>query len=205
MRLIALPLCLFTSLVAPLAAGQTTTLSVTHNDPDGLVVPGETVKVTATFAWIITSGFGWIQGDVRATGDLGTAANPTFPYGYLPLPTTVVQPGTPSGGSILDIDIRSGDVSPWFLGTPPRPPWGLQTGLILTQFDWTAPVTPGVVRFDWVPDPTQPLPIVLRYFTGSSLAIPTTYVGTSLTVVPAPASALSLALGLTALSVRRRR
>lgn len=186
----------------PALFASTATLTVGHDDPDGIVLPGETVRITATLAWTGQSGFGYFAGSVRATDDAGTASNPSFPYSFVQLPATVVQPGTPSGGSILDVDIQSGDVSPWF-GSPPLSPWGLQGGLIQTQYDWTAPVSAGEVEFDWISDPGTPLPVVFRYFSGSSLAMPTTYLGTSLTVVPAPGSAFLL--GVAGLSGPRRR
>lgn len=183
--------------------GQTATLTVSHDDPDGIVTPGQTVRIKATLAWTGQSGFGYAIGSVRVTDDAGTASNPSFPYNFLQGPATVVQPGTPAGGSILDVVIQSGDVRPWF-GSPPLHPWGLQTGLVLTQYDWTAPTTAGVLEFQWIPGPANPLPVVVLYSTGSSLAIPTTYFGTSLTVVPAPASALLFASGMLA-ALRRQR
>lgn len=185
-----------------LAAAQTATLTVSHNDPDGLVAPGQTVQVTATLAWTGNSGLGYVGGDVRATGDLGVASNPSFPY-VVTYPEAIILPGTPFEGSVLEVYIESADASPFF-GLPPLYPFGLRTGLILTRFDWTAPSTVGVVEFAWVPDPADPLPIMSPVGGFSAVPYPTTYFGTSLTVVPAPASALLMASGLLAVMCRQR-
>lgn len=185
---------------ASLAAAQTATLTVSHNDPDGIVTPGETVQITATLAWTGNSGLGYVSGDVRATGDLGSASNPSFPYGVPPL--AIVLPGTPFEGSLLDVYIESGDTNPFF-GLSPTHPWGLRAGLILTRFDWTAPSNLGVVDFAWIPDPADPLPIMSPVGGFSGVPYPTTYLGTSLTVIPTPASALVF-LGTLAIARRRR-
>ncbi len=188
----------------PIAAAQTASVTLTHNDPDGLVTQGQTIQVTATFAWQGSpgSGFGLAAGDIRATNDLGLAANAVFPYVPNLLPALVIQPGTPSGGSLLDVYINSGDVGPSF-GLPVFFPWNLRAGLVLTRFDWTAPATPGLVEFRWIPDPVL-LPHICPPFAGGFQLVPTTYFATSVTVVPAPAAPLALIAGL-AIARRRRR
>lgn len=199
-----LHLKLAASLVAvlPLVAhAQTATLTVAHNDPDGIVTPGQTVSITATLAWTANAGLGRIGGDIRATDDRGIAANPQLPYVFNPLPAAVIQPGTLSDGSVVDVFIQSGDSSPFF-GQGPVYPWGLQAGLVLTTFEWTAPTSLGPIEFSWVPDPAMPQTYMHPNPSVGPVAFQTTYLGTSLTVVPTPASALAL-LGLLALPPRR--
>ena len=55
---------------------------VSHSDPDGIVEPGQTVEITTTVSWTsaYVLSFSLIKGDVRASADVGLAANPRFPY-----------------------------------------------------------------------------------------------------------------------------
>jgi len=187
-----------------IACAQSAIMRVSHNDPDGIVERGQTVQITAMLSWQPSGVFWEIAGEVRSTGDLGVASSPAFPYNVGASPNRVIQAGTPAAGSILDVHIVNGDAG--FLGGWPLfPPWGNASGLIITRYDWTAPGTLGVVGFDWIGEPAlpwQPTIYPLGSFT-PLMPIGTTYVGTSLTVVPGVGSGVVLAAGL-AMGRRRR-
>lgn len=82
-------------------------------------------------------------------------------------------------------------------------PWSQTSGFEVLRFDWTPPTTPGVVEFNFIPDPSMPAP---NFLGPSFLAspLPTTFVGTSLTVIPAPGAGVALAAGAVWASRRRR-
>lgn len=188
---------------------QSATLTVSHNDPDGLVAPGQTVQVRVVIDYAGFFGNLWeIRGHLRSSGDIGSASGNAFPGVYPLLPQTLIDPGDLSGGSIESILIRSGEMSliSGFPG-PPLPPWSA-ISLAVFQYDWTAPITPGPVQFTWTPDPAQANTLYIAPFISQTgpVAIPTTYFGASLTVVPAPATlALLAAMGVASGKVRRSR
>lgn len=64
------------SVVAVPALAQSAILTVSHNDPDGLVAPGQTVLIAASLAWVANGQVCRIAGSLMATPDRGTAANP---------------------------------------------------------------------------------------------------------------------------------
>lgn len=188
---------------------QSATVRITHNDSDGIVIPGQTVQITTTVAWTQTGAdmLVEIEGGVRATPNAGAASSPTFPYSVAPGPNLSIVPGVASLGSVDGLHISNYDLG-WimFVGFPPEP-WGLHAGLAILRHDWTAPTTPGAVVFDWIPSAGLPEPLfAFRTRQPWVQPAPATYLGTSLTVIPAPSAALMLALGLCgATSARRRR
>lgn len=182
------------------------TLIATHDHPTGLVAPGETVHLTFTLSWTGALLFAEWGGHAVATPNIGVAENPQFHPGAYNWPggATVINPGTPSAGSVLGVDIQSG-VQVWFPGAPfGYSPW-FSGPITMLNYDWTAPATPGLVVFDWSPLPGQPDP--LMYLTPVSLTatpVSTSYLGTSLTVVPGPAAGLTILATLLIATPRRR-
>lgn len=182
--------------VAP-ALAQTAAVAVSHDDPDGVVAPGETVRITAWHTRSSESTLAGIGGDLLALGDLGVATNPMSALRPLASGSTYqFSLGAPSGGSVRGISFE-------FLSHPnfvpsvllPYQSWG---GVELYSFDWTAPSvsTPTTVNFDWVPSTTYPnVYAIIPPYSGFHWAfLPTTYTGASVLVLPAPAT---LALLLT--------
>ena len=197
------------------ALAQTASVEVTHDHPTGVVEAGEVVQISVRLKWTGDLLVHSIVGDAIASPDLGTASNQAFlPGGPVSLPLTIVNLGVAQAGSVLGIDIQSG----YHPGSPNMPigyaPWvtyysgGMPIGDIgFLRYDWTAPSQPGVVNFDWVGAASKPDPLFYKLLplppSLTPTAFPTTYTGTSLTVIPAPSAALFL-LGATALARRRR-
>lgn len=191
------------AVIAAECSAQPGILSIAHNDADGVVEPGQVVRIQANLAKPAGAAFLWeIRGDLLASPKLGIGSNNRFPY-----PgsngSAIVNMGTIDGASVRGVHIHVNDQLALSGTTGPWPPWGWQSFGIV-QYEWTAPTTPGVVEFNWQPSPDLPeiwyaLPQI--WTTGP---IPTTYVGTSLTVVPAPASGVLLAGGLLLIGRRRR-
>lgn len=185
--------------IAASAWGQSARVTVSHDDPDGIVFPGQTVTITLKIAH---EGFFMVadwRGDAVASPDLGTAQNPIFGVG----PSPGVTYGLPDHGSVRGSVFHA--FSPFFT-PPPYTPWSTPEFEFL-HYLWIAPVTPGQVAFNWMPAPG--FPSVQGYLSPISVdptSYPTTYLGTSLTVIPNPSAAL--ALGVTffgSAAVRRRR
>lgn len=188
-------------LLASACFAQSAQVVVTFSDEDGYVEPGQTINIKATVIWSYGAGgqFAGIKGDLRSTPDLGSGARISSDY----FTGALVSLGHLTGGGVLGVDIAQ---TPYFFsGGFMVPPSGNSNGIKIVAFDWTAPATgfSGPVRFDFVAPTTQP---DVRLFLSSAspywTAVPTTYVGTSITVTPAPGT---LAL-LTAVpfSTRRR-
>lgn len=182
---------------------QTATVTVAHDDPDGLVVPGQLVHLDVTVRCTDFLLFLRLDGGVFATPDVGIASNNMFGHSS-PATTisTIIDPGFAVGGSVRDVRMQSGFTT--IFGIPPAPPWinAGTTGLVLLRFDWTAPQALGSVQFDWSSAATALNPVF--YVGSTSVPLPTTYVGTSLNVVPAPAASGLLAVGLGLTTARRR-
>jgi hypothetical protein len=183
-----------------MAHAQTATVTVTHNDPDGLVDPGQMVEIQVSITTSDLRLFHQALGDVRASPNVGTASNNRFGHTNPSVTLlTVMDPGVVDGAGLTGVVVQSG-FTPFF-GQPFPPPWATVAPieLVLVKFDWIAPPTPVAVSFDWHSAGGDPV-----YWVGvTTVALPTTYIGTSLMVVPAPASALLLAAGLW--TTRRKR
>lgn len=191
--------------VAP-ALAQTGALTITHNDPDGLVTPGQVVEFNVALDWSDSYFFWEIAGGVNASPNLGAAGNPQFGASNPPIiAATVINPGVASGGGVNGVHVLSG-FNPGS-GFPPvfAAPWWAD-GFSLLRFEWTAPANPGTVDFAWTPRPDLPNPLIFTsHLTSTPTPIPTTYLGTSLTVVPTPASFLPFAVAPFVLARTRRR
>lgn len=183
------------------ARAQDATVTLSHDDPDGIVVPGQKVRIHASLAFPNGAIFWEIRGDVRASPNVGVASNNVFP-GQPPNPGGILNPGVVSGGSVLGFHLLSNELPG--LGTP-RPQW-LTSPLSVLEYDWTAPAQPGDVAFNWVAPSTQSQALFLPFFGAiNPVAFNTAYIGTTLTVVPAPTALGVIAVGGVAFGMRRRR
>lgn len=186
---------------------QTGAITVTQSDPTGIVLPGETIRVTVTRSWSISQPpifLARLAGDAVTTPSGGVISGLSSPYVPSP-PFATVTPGVIVGGGVLGMDIEF-----------PLHPVGVAPGAITSQwgaasvevmsFDWTAPSvgSPTAFDFGWHADPAHPLLEVWSAVLPTPFAIPTNYVGTSVLVVPAPAASGVLLLAGLAAGRRRR-
>lgn len=182
------------------AIAQSATISVTHDDPNGVVDPGAQVTIAAR---MLHSGFlmvGRWRGDVLPSPSSGGANNVVWGVGLFN-GFNGVMPGTVQGGGLADSLFLAS--SPFFTPVPPQP-W-VSPDFEFLRYTWTAPTTPGVYHFTWTPHPDFPL--VEGYATAISIPLtpyPTTYLGTSLTVTPAAPALGTLVLAGVAAGRRRR-
>lgn len=189
LAIVALP-----TLAVP-ARAITATVSVLADDHHNLTVqPGQPVAidVIVTFDALQLAN---IQGDLRVTGDAGTPSNFRFNLGAGPL----IHTGSFVGGSRTGIDIASGP--PLFFGVTVgwnNPSYPLSYTLTFDQ--------PGTYDIAWQAPPTAPnVRVYASFATASFVEAQTTYLGATITVLPAPASLAAVALAAFASSTRRRR
>lgn len=177
---------------------QTAVVTVVHDDPDGFVEPGQAVRIGVMVDWAGGIQLAGLAGSLGPTPDVGVASVPTTPLGG-----PLVNVGAPLGGGIVGYDVAS--IPPSFTAGPSIIPGWAFPPIPVLEYTWTAPATPGVVEFDFVASPLAPN---VRLYT--SLVSPafteaqTTYVGTSLTVVPGVGSVWMLGAAAAALARRRR-
>ncbi|MCA9288994.1 MAG: hypothetical protein KDA05_10445 [Phycisphaerales bacterium] len=178
---------------------------VSHNKGHtNTVVPGEPVSIEVWLTWTPGNQFAGLRGDTRATADLGAISDLRSPYVHPVFPAAYTRIGDPQGGSVVDTDIA---VVPSYFTAAPLPISLLWNHMTLIEYTWTAPAvtTPIEVAFGFEAYAIAPN---ARFY--NSPASPgwvegnTTYIGTSLTVLPAP-SALGAFLLAAGLAVRRRR
>ncbi|MEZ6235442.1 MAG: hypothetical protein R3B68_14745 [Phycisphaerales bacterium] len=192
----------FAGAFAPLAWAETASVTVVHDDPDGLIEPGQTVRMDVLVEWEPASAwFAGLQGDLGPTPGVGAASNVTsiFPQSAL------VNWGQVAGGGITGLQFAI--IPPFGMWCYPwPPPGGGGTGLIgpLVSYDWTAPTDYlGPISIDWRSPATVPN---LRLFpTLSSPAFTeadTTFTPATLTVVPTPG--VAAVFGAAAVFVARR-
>ncbi|MEZ6234077.1 MAG: hypothetical protein R3B68_07800 [Phycisphaerales bacterium] len=183
-------------------SAQSATVRVSHDHAGATVVPGESLRIVATVSWQGALQWAGLKGDLLASGDLGQAAN----VGSEVMPGIFVTLGAPAGGSVKGFDVASAPVSYFGPGFPPVP-FANATGVEFLWFDWTAPpvTEPTEITFNFAADPIAPNvrlypnPVLSPAF----IEAPTTYIGTSILVIPAPVGLPILALA--ALAPRRRR
>ncbi|MCA9288434.1 MAG: hypothetical protein KDA05_07610 [Phycisphaerales bacterium] len=196
MRLAAMVLWL--SGCAGVAWAQSAHIVVTHDDPDGLVDPGQIVRINLRVSWTFLP-LGWrlssVEGDAAASPDLGVASNPGTALNF-GNPTAHVSLGVPVLGSIRGF--RFGQAS----GPVLVPGSSNAEGLDFLWYDWEAPVAPGAYAFNFDYDPqTQGVWLLREPNTYMKAALTTE--AAFLTVVPAP-GALAV-FGAGAACWRRRR
>jgi len=180
-------------------------VDVSHNDIDGMVSPGETVQFSVRVSWEGPRALQVIAGGVHATPNMGTAANNIVPANLNNGdPNQVLNRGTASGGSVVDVFVLQGGLSWIGFGQVPPSPWGNNAGVEFLLFDWTAPQSFGDVHFDWIGSATYPDPVMVVLSGVTLQPVPTTYNGAWLTVVPSPSSVAPFAAMGCGLCGRRR-
>ncbi|MCB9840878.1 MAG: hypothetical protein H6809_04410 [Phycisphaeraceae bacterium] len=192
-------------LCAGVASAQTATVTVVHDDPDGLVEPGQTVRIDVLVEWEpATAWFAGLQGDLGPTPGVGAASNVAsiFPQSAL------VNWGQVSGGGITGLQFAI--VPPFGLWCYPwPPPGGGGTGLIgpLVSYDWTAPTDYlGPVSFDWrSPAGVPNLRVFPSLLSPVFIEASTAYTPATLTVVPGPGGAVVVGVAAALASRRSRR
>ena len=89
------------------ASAQSAALSLSHDDPDGMVSPGEVVAVTMRISWSEqppTLVLGLLQGDITASPGVGVASSPAFAHANpWANQLTVLNPGTAVGGGVVHV------------------------------------------------------------------------------------------------------
>lgn len=194
--------CLATPLLWTAALGQSALVAVSHSDPGGMILPGETIHVTVFMSWTppgtqLAGLAGGIRTESAGVGSQGMISNrvSVFQSGIF------ANLGTIVGDDIVGIDLAS--VPAFFLAWLPHP-WGWSGGFNAFEHDWTAPATPGVYHISFVPSPLHPdVQIYPSVSSVNPVEVPTTYIGTSITVIPAPGG-LAL-LCVPAITCRRQR
>ena len=188
--------------MAPRSLAFDVTFTTSHNDPDGLVTPGQVVRISSVLNWSDpTVQFAGLKGDLMPTPRVGTSSNRASPFP----PGGLVNLGQLIGGGVDNIDIAT--TPAFFTGGIPTQPTANWFGMDVVSFDWTAPTDYlGLVTFDLELDPTAP---VIRFFpsVSSPIWVPTnqTLVPATLTVVPAPPIWLSAIMSPLAMATPSRR
>lgn len=193
--------------VPPAAKAQTALVAVSHDDLDGLVLPGETVRVRVLHSRSGDSILAGIGGSLLASGNLGIATNLfTQLIPSPPDPGYSNSLGSPVGGSVTGIlhEFHAHPIFTFWI----HPGYLALTGVEVLSFDWTAPLVgqPTTVNFDWEPSAQYPnVRAIVPPYGGFHWAfLPTTYTGASLTVLPTPAS-MGIAACAALLTASRRR
>lgn len=174
------------------ALGQPVFVTVSHDDPDGVVEPGQVVQIRATLDWMMfQSQFAGIAGSMGPAQGVGAASSPAT---TLPGQSSLVNVGVASGAGVFGFDVAS--IPPFFLGGLTLPVWNNWT-INLLEYTWTAPTDyAGPVDFAFTPSALAPH---ARFYTSLQspgwVEVPTTYVGTSIIVVPSPPAMAAMVFG----------
>ncbi|MEZ6235144.1 MAG: hypothetical protein R3B68_13230 [Phycisphaerales bacterium] len=144
-----------------------------------------------------------IEGDLRTTPNAGTISGFASPYVPAVTPWTG-QAGTISGAVISGFAVEFANHPVFYGGTLPGQ-WGTVNYEVFS-FDWTVPqvATPTAFDLNWLSAPAYPEITVYELLSPPPFALPTTYTGTSILVVPSPAPA-ALIGGVLAMAARRSR
>lgn len=173
-----------------LAGAQSATIQVFHDDLDGIIDPGQVVRIDFYLTWDTWPVLASMKGDARASPNHGLAANPVNGFNHN-LVTFFTRPGVPDGGSIRDFcaqhEIVTGFVAPGFGWTP--------QGITALSYQWTAPGPEhaGPHNFTFEFDPAFPAIALYPGPQTGFVYVPTTVVPVTLTVIPAPSSLALLA------------
>ncbi|MEZ6233861.1 MAG: hypothetical protein R3B68_06690 [Phycisphaerales bacterium] len=192
------------------AFGIVATVSVVAVEPGVGIIhelePGETATMIVIVRWDDPSAqFAGMRGDTIASGPMGDITNVGSALRDPGATQPFVRLGEPWAGSLVGTDIAI--IPQTFTATPW--PWTLSNEeMQFVHFDWTAPAvsSPTEVRFDFRAHPLAPSP---RFFPNLGFVVnwveaDTTYVGTTLTILPAPAS-LGMVVCSLGLMARTRR
>ena len=177
------------------AAAQSAHIVVTHDDPDGLVEPGQVVRVNFRISWTPNHTLSTLLGDAAASPDAGVASNPGTELN-LGQPSGSLTLGTPVLGSVRGFRLAFGP-SPFQM--PGTTYWD---GLDFLWYDWEAPAAQGSFEFDFEFDP-QSQGAWLNAGLTNILKADLTVEPASLVVVPAPGAWVVLGLGAACLGRRR--
>jgi len=187
-------------LMPTVAISQTAQVRMLHDSVSGVVLPGQTIRLRTVVSWQNASQFAGFKGDALATPGIGTASNVGSAY----MAGILYVYGQAIGSDVIGHDIAQ--IPAFFMGTVFGPST-MNTGFDYLTYNWTAPVvaSPTVVEFDFVTPWFAPG--VRLYPSTSSTAwvnAPTTFIGTSILVLPGPGSGAVLAAA-GVLAWRRRR
>lgn len=190
------------------ARAQQAELFISHDDPDGMVEPGQVVRMEIRLNWSGVFQVAALRGDVTASPGLGEVSGQAGPS-----PGSYFTPWSSSLGAPVDGGLRA--IALEFI-------WiGFTGGLVLpcvsgcnavwcgtwVSWDWTAPVVeqPTQVAFGFTARAGETG--LAGYVASTPLTTPmgVEVVGTALTVTPAPGSAACLLSGVGLRSLRRRR
>lgn len=200
------------ALSAVTSQAQEALVAVSHDRGSGVALPGEVIRVSMVVSWSAPTWpppgpfplyytFAGLGGDLRATGDMGSAANPSSVFYSAPNPSPLTLLGTPIGGSIVGYDIAM--LPPALIGTP-HPSQGNWGGVNALEFDWTAPSVSEPTWIDFAFTPRTLAPNVRLYVTVGPefVEADTTFTSARIFVLPTPGGAVVLVAGL---GLRRRR
>lgn len=189
---------------APAAFGQpiAATIRVVHDDLDGIIEPGQSINIRVAATWQPQVQFAGARFDVIAGGDVGQVSNLASQlYGF----NQLSQLGQIRGGSVIGRDLV---VVPNYFTSSPTPGSFSNSGVDLLRYTWTAPspTAPTPVSFTLVPDPL--VPDVRFYPLLNSPAWvfgQTTWLGTSVVVLPGPGGLVIAGIAWAGAGRRRRR
>lgn len=181
------------------AFAQDATIRITHDDPDGIVQPGQVVRISALLDWQNYYAFGATGGSVVANPALGEASNLGTAFSPSPTLTTL---GTAVQGGVTGF--RAVGLSPLFVPVLFPPYLGTTTPALLLAFDWTAPGLAGQHEFVYAPSAEFPLVRLFPDAREFPVPVSTAYIGTNLTVIPTPSVVAFLVFGVATAQRRRR-
>jgi hypothetical protein len=187
--------------IAGVASAQSATMTVTANGSNAVNVnPGDSVTINAELSWTGAVQFAGVKGAIRVDGNAGAGSNFTsdFPAGLQ------VLYGAFNGGSREGLDFA---VTPaLFTGGQIIPPSGNSAGVTIGNYTLdTTGMAAGTYNVGWAGDTAAPN--VRLYLTTTSpgfVEAQSTFVGATITVVPAPASLALVGLGGLVAGRRRR-
>ncbi len=167
------------------ALAQSATVTVSHNDPDGIVFPGQVLTVRLDAAWTGPAPQAGLTGDLLPSTPVGVSSNL---FTVLP-PGPSVTLGTLGQGGVVGFDARF----------PANP------GGAILAFDYTVPANHlGPITFSFNPLATSPNLRLYPAVGGPNFVlVQTSFAPASVTVIPAPAALCTLILAPLAATRRR--
>lgn len=169
--------------------------------------PGQTATILVTVTWDDPMAqFAGLRGDTIVGGALGEITNVDSALREPGSTQPFIRLGHIWAGSLIDTDIAI--IPIWFTGS--IWPWTLSyDGMPFVHFEWTAPAVsvPTEVHFDFS---TYAIAPNARFYPNLSnqlqpVEAETTFIGTTITVLPAPSGAAAVLAWGVVWSARRRR